>query len=324
MFLKVRNITFLLILFSTVFSVSVSAAQTYKSALCDYCTTPQARQLALTTAGTATRYGITVYVADFSNEKLYKFFLLDDNPFSPSGEPVDFRGLLDERNGSPKIIDEQVLYRGDAQRSGVTIANITPTQAETKDFDELNWLVDILESHGIQTREPTRAGGPPAIFDWNVPSGFGFDSAFDVMDFVGRQRQLGNVAIAASPFIADAVSALSFSSNLVDLKPFLNLEFSYKFHFPDGSTGLFVFDNQGALQGVPGSWRDSELNDIPQNASDVPGMSSFFGSNESGSFNATRERILAFGFGVTVGGGGGGDCRFVCDAESCTVTCRTN
>ncbi len=297
-----------------------------KAALCDNCPLSQARQLALTTAGSATRFGITVYIGDFNNSQLYKFFLLDSgNPLSPTGEPRDFGDLVEQAEDFPKILNQAIIHKGDTSRSGVTIAQLQPSVAEQRDFDELDWLVAYLDSRGIPTRDSIRAGGPPAIFDWNVPDGFGFDSAFDVMDFVGLQRQLGRVAIAASPFIADAVAALSFSTNIVDLKPFFNLEFSYKFHFSDGSTGLFVFDNQGELQGVSGSWRDSELNDIPQTAADVNGMSSFFGSGGGTNFNRTRDRVIQFAYSVSGGGGNGSSgCSFTCNEQSCTVTCRTN
>lgn len=318
-----RNTAFVLLLIGTAFS-SVATASGVKAALCDYCSTSQARQLALTTAGSAARFGVTVFIADFNRDALFKFFLLENgNPQSPYEEPKNFIEILEQSADYADILDQQVINRKGVGRFNVTIAQLQPTLAETQDYNELDTLVDFLESQGIQTRNHNRGGGgPPVVANWNVPAGVGYDSAFDVIDFVGRQRLLGNVAINAAPFMADALAALAHSTDIANIKVILNLTFAYKFHFPDGTTGLFAFNNQDQLEGVPGSWQDAELNDIPQDANDVPGMSSFFQSSNSSGFNATRERVLALGYGVTGGGSGGAECRFVCSEESCTVTCR--
>lgn len=69
-------------------------------------------------------------------------------------------------------------------------------------------------------------------------------------------------------------------------------------------------------------WVSMLSDNIPETASDVPGMGSFFQQENSSNFTNTRDRVIALGFGVIGGGSGGAECRFVCGEESCTLTCR--
>lgn len=319
-----RLVALVLISFIAVFS-SNALAISVKATLCDSCTIQQARQAALITAGSDTRYGVTVFVSDFDRDLLYKFFLLDENnPLAPDGQYKGFIDFIEEISGYSKILDQQVIEKGDLNRSSVNIAQLDLTEDEARDFDELDWLVSWLDSRGYPTRGNVNTRGedhPPVVFNWNVPSGAGFDSAFGIMDFGARTRALGGVAINASPTIANALAGLSFTSDVARLDNIISLDFAYEFHFSDGSSGIWAFNNRGELDAIPGTFRDGDGNDIPQTADDVNGMHSFFGNTNSSGFQDTRDRVIAFGFSV-VGSAGGGSCSFVCGPEVCTVTCQ--
>ncbi len=54
--------------------------------------------------------------------------------------------------------------------------------------------INYLEDHGIPTRMAIRGGNPTVNDAFDVPSGMGFDSAFDVIGTPALTRQIGQLA----------------------------------------------------------------------------------------------------------------------------------
>ncbi len=61
----------------------------HKSARCDNCTATQYRNLAASTAGSSANVGVTIYIGDFDNHQFNKYFVVVDQPLSPTGDPIE-------------------------------------------------------------------------------------------------------------------------------------------------------------------------------------------------------------------------------------------
>ncbi len=76
-----KSIGFALILVSALFSTPAMALE--KAIACHGCSSVQKRNIALSIAGSAANFGVTVFVVDFSEEQLSKYFVLSGNPQRP-------------------------------------------------------------------------------------------------------------------------------------------------------------------------------------------------------------------------------------------------
>lgn len=312
------------------FCLSGQASAQHRSARCDGCTESQYRNLAASTASSAANAGITIYIGDFNRHLMRKYFVLNDNPRAPI-DPIaalQGAGILAEDATDYDLID---IEEQQGNTRSVNIVSLQLTQYEFEGFTNLDWFVNYLESLGINTtRGSTRGnpfGAPRVIGNFPVPASSGFVSAFDVIGIPAFTRQLGRLASEDSPLVASSFNAIGFTGTIFEA---VDLNFSFEFTFEDGSSGLWTFDPRGDLDAIPGFFQDSEGNDIPQTAADVPGMTSIFnGGINSGNATRTGDRVRSLGFGlITIGGGGssggGGSCSFTCDEHSCTFTCRVH
>ncbi len=307
------------LLIGAFFSMPAIAAQD-RAALCDSCSSLQKRNLAATTAGNAASAGVHVYIADFDRSALSKYFVLSGNPLNP-----DLQDAYDNLSAETGILSEDKVT---TTRGTVTVAELQLTDAERTGFADLAGYVAWLEANGVSTRagtrHQTRGGGTTINNAFNIPAGRGFDSAFDVVGFASLTREIGQLAFESNLNLGRGFRALNFVSDAIPaFENLIDLNASFEFFFSDGSSALWTFDDRNKLDVVPGTYRDSENNDIPEDAGDVVGMRSFFREgSQSGNFVNTRNLVLSLGFGVT--GGGDSGCSFTCDEQSCTVTCRQN
>ncbi len=297
------------------FSLSSAIAVQHKSARCDDCGSTQYRNLAVATAGSFANNGITIYIGDFDKHILNKYFVLSGNPLSPVGDKDPLDVLIEAGLKVDDITGHHVVNLSNRTNGNVSVISLQLTAYEADGFGYLDWLVNLLESMGISTRHDT----PRSIGTFDVPTTSGYSSAFSVIRFPARTRELGRLASNSSPLISDSFKAIGFTGTIFEA---VDLNFSFEFVFADGSSGLWTFDARNELDAIPGTFQDSNGNNIPGSPSDVPGLASDFDSDRSPNLARTMELIGAFGIPITITGGGGVDCRLTCTDERCTVTCR--
>ncbi len=301
--------------------VSTANAHISKVALCDYCNASQSQSKAIITAGSAAHFGVTVYIADFGQTVLRKYFILEDSPLGPVS------GKADQPNASitemADVIRHEVIALGNDNQLLMNVAELQPTATELTDFQEYDWLLDYLASMGITATENIRMGGPPLVGNYNVPPVAGAASAYDVVGNVALARQLGRYAINNNNTISSIARAININGQLGvglnDVQPIPAI--AIKFIFEDGSFGVWTFDNLTDLVAIQDAFVDSDGNPIPLSLFDIAGRIFQFGQ---GSTNPTRMATRITLIGGSVGGNPSGCSaqRFACGADGrCSTTC---
>jgi len=318
--LKVKKEIILALAFaSAVFSSSVLAAE--KAAECHGCNSGQKRSLAISTADSAANFGVDVYIIDFTGEQLSRYFVLSGNPLRPE--------LQKYYENLPKNVIALSEEEAQTRRGTVTTVELSLTRDQSRVYGDIITYVNYLEEHGFSLRSATRADRTPLARDaFDIPAGLGFDSAFDVIDTPAASRQIGILAQQSDGRIGlFGRLGVGVSAVLPVLDTFVNLETEYEFTFSDGSRALWSFGRFSDLEVIPGTFRDTNNNSIPENAGDVSRGFLFGGGglpDNNPTMNNMRDRIGNFGFGFDFSGGSGFNrCTFTCDdsAMRCVVTC---
>ena len=293
-----------------------------RGVVCDDCSAFQKRSAAATTAGSAANFGVLVYVFDFPDREITRYFVSRGTL-----NPVQQENFLNSLSGDTKILSEQEV---ETRSGSLRVVEIQVSQELQEGFTDVALFVEYLEANGAspRRRNVTRQNSDGATVNnaFNVPSGIGFDSAFDVIDFSAFTREIGRLGFQNNINIGRGARAAEVLSDFVPiLGDFVNLEARYEFIFSDGSRALWAFDEFNGLDAIPGTFRDGEGNDIPESGDELNGES--FGFRGAGlpdnndSMNGMIDRIQ-IRFGVPVrpqspGGGSGG-------GSVCTITCSND
>jgi len=322
------------LLIGSIFSISNATAIDLITR-CDNCSNPAS--LAKNLAGSQSRFGATVFIADFGHDRAFLYFVIDSNPLNPQGKPTDIITALNKAVVSPEIIDEITLEGTRAGSTTQAIQLLIP-QNEQEHFNDMTWLLNYLQSRGINTdfalssrfgeatkinnNTATRSGlegCADVATTLNVNSSI-FRSAFDVIDSTGAQVQVGRIVTDQHPIITETVRIVQRTSDIGTItQNIVQLNFGFGIRFGDGSLGIFGFDPARQLVGQTGCFQDAEGNPIPEDINDIDDQFTFTGSglpDNNGSLNNMEDRLRGMGFRIS-GSPSGGEV----EPRICTLTC---